>query len=226
MYYITQTQAAYNELSLNLIDFCLEYHFTLAKSSRTAQPKSVQAAQEGQSLQDMQDFGAFMPFELESLEFSPEELKAGFEGVKEYLLALNDTQRLFKYLEIASTDKLKEAKAIQLALVNKAFEANVLSVQNEYVPQDEKLTWEAQEKESLAYKNSGYKDESLCVFMKELANLRGMSLKELVDKCLLKSELYRKASAQLIGKRQALQDSIEKAGDLEAVKKIAWEVVK
>lgn len=157
-------------------------------------------------------------------DITPEEIQAGTQAVKEYCLENNELELLKQYLPLvlSGDELLTEMKAIKLIEINNAYEKDIFILQKEYIPQTEMLSFETQERESLAYKNSNYKDTSLCPFMQLIANARGVDLKELCDKALVKASLYRQGSGMLIGKRQGLQDSIEKVQDLETLGSIKW----
>lgn len=158
-------------------------------------------------------------------DITPEEIQAGTQAVKEYCLANNELELLKQYLPLvlSGEELLTEMKAIKLIEINKDYESAILKVQKDFIPQSEMLSFETQEKESLAYKNSKYKDTRLCPFMQAIATARGMDLRTLCDKALEKATLYRQASGALIGKRQCLQDRIELVKRLEDLNLITWE---
>ncbi|ENP7036503.1 hypothetical protein ACEB06_000285 [Campylobacter coli] len=158
-------------------------------------------------------------------DITPEEIQAGTQAVKEYCLENNELELLKQYLPLvlSGAELLTEMKAVKLIEINKDYESAILKVQKDYIPQSEMLSFETQEKESLAYKNSNYKDTSLCPFMQAIATARGMDLRTLCDKALEKATLYRQASGALIGKRQCLQDRIELVQSLEDLNLITWE---
>ncbi|EAH7798520.1 hypothetical protein PYY25_000283 [Campylobacter coli] len=158
-------------------------------------------------------------------DITPEEIQAGTQAVKEYCLENNELELLKQYLPLvlSGAELLTEMKAVKLIEINKDYESAILKVQKDYIPQSEMLSFETQEKESLAYKNSNYKDTSLCPFMQAIATARGIDLRTLCDKALEKATLYRQASGALIGKRQCLQDRIELVQSLEDLNLIAWE---
>ncbi|HEB7524672.1 TPA: hypothetical protein RZH03_001689 [Campylobacter coli] len=166
----------------------------------------------------------YIEFEYQD-DITPEEIQAGTQAVKEYCLENNELELLKQYLPLvlSGAELLTEMKAVKLIEINKDYESAILKVQKDYIPQSEMLSFETQEKESLAYKNSNYKDTSLCPFMQAISTARGMDLRTLCDKALEKATLYRQASGALIGKRQCLQDRIELVQSLEELNLIAWE---
>lgn len=158
-------------------------------------------------------------------DITPEEIQAGTQAVKEYCLENNELELLKQYLPLvlSGEELLTEMKAVKLIEINKDYEKAILKVQKDYIPQSEMLSFETQEKESLAYKNSKYKDTRLCPFMQAIATARGIDLKTLCDKAIEKATLYRQASGALIGKRQCLRDRIELVQSLEDLNLITWE---
>lgn len=158
-------------------------------------------------------------------DITPEEIQAGTQAVKEYCLENSELELLKQYLPLvlSGAELLTEMKAIKLIEINKAYENAILKVQTEYIPQTEMLSFETQERESKAYKNSNYQDTSLCPFMQAISTARGMDLRTLCDKAIEKATLYRQASGALIGKRQGLQDRVEMVQNLEELNLITWE---
>ncbi|EIJ3186184.1 hypothetical protein LIW29_000162 [Campylobacter jejuni] len=158
-------------------------------------------------------------------DITPEEIQAGTQVIKEYCLMNNELKLLKQYIHLvlSGTELLTEMKALKIIEINKAYESAILSVQTEHIPNTEMLSFEIQERESLAYKNSNYQDTSLCPFMVAISTARGMDLRTLCDKALEKATLYRQASCMLIGKRQGLQDRVEQVQSLEDLNLIIWE---
>ncbi|ECZ0180165.1 hypothetical protein F7850_08735 [Campylobacter jejuni] len=158
-------------------------------------------------------------------DITPEEIQAGTQAVKEYCISNNELELLKKYLPIVLQDVelLSELKALKLIEINNYYESTIKAVQKEYIPNTEMLSFETQERESLAYKNSNYQDTSLCPFMIAISTARGMDLRTLCDKALEKATLYRQAIGMLIGKRQGLQDRVGQAQSLEDLNLIIWE---
>ncbi|EOI0504292.1 hypothetical protein ACMF3Y_001556 [Campylobacter coli] len=158
-------------------------------------------------------------------DITPEEIQAGTQAVKEYCLENNELGLLKQYLPLVLSDEelLTEMKAMKLIEINKAYESSILKVQTEHIPQTEMLSFETQERESKAYKNSNYQDTSTCPFMQAISTARGMDLRTLCDKAIEKATLYRQASGALIGKRQGLQDRVEMVQNLDELNLITWE---
>ena len=191
------------ELNKNSISWAIEVKTQLALIDRT-----LNVNEDGDFIDDI----------------TPEEVQAGTKAVKEYCLTNNELELLKQYLPLvlSDTELLTELKAIKLIEINNTYEKAILSIQKEHIPQTEMLSFETQERESKAYKGSGYTDTSLCPFMQSIANARGVDLKTLCDKALEKATLYRQASSMLIGKRQGLQDKIEQVQTKEDLEGISW----
>lgn len=192
------------ELNKNVIGWLIE-----AKSSLALINRSLSIDEQGNYIDDI----------------TPEEIQAGTQSVKEYCLENNELELLKQYLPLvlSGEELLDEMKAIKLIEINKDYEKAILKVQTEYIPQTEMLSFETQERESKAYKNSNYQDTSTCPFMQAIATARGMDLRTLCDKAIEKATLYRQASGSLIGKRQGLQDRIELVQSLDELNLIVWE---
>ncbi|ECR3130682.1 TPA: hypothetical protein RTB68_000484 [Campylobacter jejuni] len=158
-------------------------------------------------------------------DITPEEIQAGTQAVKKYCLENNELELLKQYLPLvlSGAELLTEMKTIKLIEINKAYENAILTVQKDYIPASEMLSFETQERESLAYKNSNYQDTSLCSFMQTIATARGIDLRTLCDKAIEKATLYRQASGALIGKRQGLQDRVELVQSLDELNLIVWD---
>ncbi|MFB1638269.1 hypothetical protein ABZN43_05500 [Campylobacter jejuni] len=158
-------------------------------------------------------------------DITPEEIQAGTQAIKEYCLMNNELKLLKQYLPLvlSGSELLTEMKSIKLNEINQAYESAIKLVQQDYIPVTEMLSFETQERESIAYKNSNYQDTSLCPFMQTIATARGIDLRTLCDKAIEKATLYRQASGALIGKRQSLQDRVELVQSKEELDLIAWE---
>lgn len=202
---IKNTLTQYQNLTNTIINDCITYNRKIAFLAR--------------NLTISQDI--LMPID----DITEDEIKQGTSLVKEYCIANNELDLLKQYLPLVlnDTELLTELKALKLIEINNAYETAILVVQREHIPQTEMLSFETQERESKAYKDSGYTDTSLCPFMQSIANARNKDLKTLCDKVLEKATLYRQASGMLIGKRQGLQDRIEQAQTKEDLDDILWQ---
>ena len=112
--------------------------------------------------------------------------------------------------------KLTEAKTNKLEALNASYETFVSQLTNS--PQTEILTWSEQEAEAKAYTIS--KQETDAPMLSALSQTRGVPLSALCAKVLAKAEAYRSFIAYAIGKRQAYEDTIERAQTLGALESI------
>lgn len=154
----------------------------------------------------------------------PEEIQAGTQAIKEYCLEHNELELLKQYLPLVLQDEalLNEIKDIMFVEIKLKAEKLSHKLLVDEVPNSEVATFTTQRSEAIAYRNSGYTNDNLCPMLKIIAEIRSMSLKDLVDKCLLKSSLYETEIAKILGKRQKLEDDIKKAQTLEELNLIVW----
>ncbi|MGI7292272.1 hypothetical protein ACNGCM_08240 [Campylobacter coli] len=157
-------------------------------------------------------------------DITAEEIQAGTKAVKEYCLANNELKLLKQYLPLVLSDVellngIKEVMFVDIRLKAEKLSHQLLV---DEVPDSEVATFTTQISEAIAYRNSGYTNDNLCPMLKIIAEIRAMPLKDLVDKCLLKSSLYETEIAKILGKRQKLEDDIKKAQTLEELNLIVW----
>lgn len=157
-------------------------------------------------------------------DITPEEIQAGTQAVKEYCLANNELELLKQYLPLVLSDVellngIKEVMFVDIRLKAEKLSHELLV---DEVPDSEVATFTTQRSEAIAYRNSGYTNDNLCPMLKIIAEIRAMPLRDLVDKCLLKSSLYETEIAKILGKRQKLEDDIKKAQTLEELNLIVW----
>lgn len=157
-------------------------------------------------------------------DITPEEIQAGTQAVKEYCLANNELELLKQYLPLVLSDVellngIKEVMFVDIRLKAEKLSYELLV---DEVPDSEVATFTTQRSEAIAYRNSGYTNDNLCPMLKIIAEIRAIPLRDLVDKCLLKSNLYETEIAKILGKRQKLEDDIKKAQTLEELKLIVW----
>ncbi|EAL0098172.1 hypothetical protein BHV17_08430 [Campylobacter jejuni] len=153
-----------------------------------------------------------------------EEIKAGTQAVKEYCLENNELELLKQYLPLVLSDVellngIKEVMFVDIRLKAEKLSHEPLV---DEVPDSEVATFTTQRSEAIAYRNSGYTNDNLCPMLKIIAEIRAMPLRDLVDKCLLKSSLYETEIAKILGNRQKLEDAIKKAQTLEELNIIVW----
>lgn len=157
-------------------------------------------------------------------DITPEEIQAGTKAVKEYCLINNELELLKQYLPLVLSgegllNSIKEVMFVDIRLKAEKLSHELLV---DEVPDSEVATFTTQRSEAIAYRNSGYTNDNLCPMLKIIAEIRAIPLRDLVDKCLLKSSLYETEIAKILGKRQKLEDDIKKAQTLEELNLIVW----
>lgn len=157
-------------------------------------------------------------------DITSEEIQAGTKAVKEYCLINNELELLKQYLPLVLSgegllNSIKEVMFVDIKLKAEKLSHELLV---DEVPDSEVSTFTTQRSEAIAYRNSGYTNDNLCPMLKIIAEIRAMPLRDLVDKCLLKSSLYETEIAKILGKRQKLEDDIKKAQTLEELNLIVW----
>lgn len=115
---------------------------------------------------------------------------------------------------------LEDGKEEALLRLNALYEEQINQVLGA-IPLSEILTWSEQEKEAKKFLES--QNEADAPTLRILSLQRGIPLNLLCEKALQKAESYRLFSASIIGKRQAAEDRINLANDLESLKAILQE---
>lgn len=205
MLIVKQTGVIIDPICESWINYLIENHFKVALLNREV---TLEEDNNGESL--------YIDDITES------EIQAGTQAIKQWCEKIKNPTLLKDFLN-AIEATLQDFKALKLQEINNAYENAILNLQKEHIPTSEMLTFETQERESKAYKESGFSDVSLCPTMQIIAQARGIELRALCEKALSKAELFRNASAQLIGKRQGLQDLVEIAETKEDLENIRWE---
>ncbi|WP_199764521.1 hypothetical protein [Helicobacter bizzozeronii] len=136
------------------------------------------------------------------------ELPQGEEWQYAIGLELSDTGELVPL-------ELEQIKERQLDFINAAFEAQMQSVQEEYIPLDEVLTFELQRQEASNL-------EGDTPFLDQLAQARGEDRKVLASKILKKHNDYMQQLATLLGKRHRLRDQVQNATSAQEVFNIRY----
>ncbi|EDO6940307.1 hypothetical protein FW707_06260 [Campylobacter coli] len=204
MIIIKETGTKYNNIGKEIIVFCIETNKKISVLNR----QLTYSVEYSEYIDDI----------------TPEEVQAGTQVVKEYCLANNELELLKQYLPLVLSgegllNSIKEVMFVDIKLKAEKLSHELLV---DEVPDSEVATFTAQRSESIAYRNSGYTNDNLCPMLKIIAEIRAMPLRDLVDKCLLKSSLYETEIAKILGKRQKLEDAIKKAQTLEELNLIVW----
>ena len=111
---------------------------------------------------------------------------------------------------------LDEAKAAKLSEINAAADRAISKLTATY-PNREISTFDKQESEARAYAADPTASTPL---LSALAQARGISLPELVERVLAKADAFAVASGSIIGQRQALEDRLDACTTLEEVQGI------
>ena len=111
---------------------------------------------------------------------------------------------------------LKDAKAAKLAEINAAADRAIATLTATY-PDREIATFDKQESEARAYAADPM---SSTPFLSALAEARGISLPDLVERVLAKADTFAVASGSIIGQRQALEDRLDACTTVEEVQGI------
>lgn len=110
----------------------------------------------------------------------------------------------------------KETKAAKLSEINKAADKIMAALISTY-PDREISTFDKQESEARAYAADPTASTPL---LSALAQARGISLPDLVERVLAKADAFAVASGSIIGQRQALEDRLDACTTLEDVQGI------
>ena len=114
---------------------------------------------------------------------------------------------------------LDEAKAAKLSEINAAADRAIATAT---YPDREISTFDKQESEARAYAADATASTPL---LSALAEARGISLPDLVERVLAKADAFAVASGSIIGQRQALEDRLDVCTTVEEVQSIAVNIV-
>lgn len=121
-------------------------------------------------------------------------------------------------LDAGDDAKLEAVKAAKRLEINEACNTAVAALAASY-PEREIQSWPQQVKEATALSADPQADAPL---LTAIATARGLPVAELASRVLDKMNAYAAASGVLIGQRQAAEDLITAAEDLEALSAISW----
>lgn len=114
--------------------------------------------------------------------------------------------------------KLEAAKAAKRAEINEAFNAAVASLVASY-PEYEIKSWSQQVKEAEALLAD---PDASVPLLAAIAKARSLPVNELASRVMNKMHAYARASGELIGRRHAAENLIDRAKTLEEVASIVW----
>ncbi|WP_314971650.1 hypothetical protein [Bilophila wadsworthia] len=115
---------------------------------------------------------------------------------------------------------LEEVKAAKLLEINAAADRAIGTLTATY-PDREISTFDKQESEARAYAADPTASTPL---LSALAQARGISLPDLVERVLAKADAFAVASGSIIGQRQALEDRLDVCTTLEEVQGITVDI--
>lgn len=116
---------------------------------------------------------------------------------------------------------LEEVKAAKLSEINAAADRAIGTLTVTY-PDREISTFDKQESEARAYAADATASTPL---LSALAQARGISLLDLVERVLAKADILAMASGSIIGQRQALEDRLDTCTTVEDVQAITVNIV-
>ena len=116
---------------------------------------------------------------------------------------------------------LEEVKTAKLSEINAAADRAIATLTATY-PDREISTFDKQEAEARAYAADPTASTPL---LSALAQARGISLPDLVERVLAKADAFAVASGSFIGQRQALEDRLDVCTTVEEVQSIAVNIV-
>lgn len=118
----------------------------------------------------------------------------------------------------AEMHKVAAAKAAQRVLINAACELALSELTSTY-PSGELQSWPQQVQEAAALQLT---PPGATPLLAAIAEARGLAVGELAARVQEKAQGYAELSGAIIGKRQALEDQLDKAETLEQVGGITW----
>lgn len=120
-----------------------------------------------------------------------------------------------------AVEELASAKKAKVSELNKAMSEALKPYKAAY-PEDEQSTWQQQAGECKAWFSSSSPSADLVPWCAACASARGIELNDFMDKVKSHVEAYSKASAEAVGRRKKLVESVQAAETIEAVNAISW----
>lgn len=118
----------------------------------------------------------------------------------------------------AESSKLDAAKTARLILINEACDRALTALTSSY-PVGELQSWPQQVQEARALLLD---PSSATPLLSAIAEARGLAAIELANRVQAKAEGYAQYSGEIIGKRQALEDQLDRAETLQDIEVIVW----
>ena len=139
----------------------------------------------------------------ESIGMEPMDVEQGYDG--QWYMA-----------GYAPEQPLDDAKAAKLQEINAGFESVAAQLVASY-PQSELLTFDQQTAEAQAYLADSNAE---CPMLRPLAEARGLTMDDLCQRVMAKHAAFSTATGYLMGQRQKMEDALEAADTVDAVKAI------
>ena len=117
--------------------------------------------------------------------------------------------------------ELSAAKASKVRELTKAMSAALDEFKSGY-PEDEQSTWQQQADECKAWFASSSPSADRVPWCAACASARGIELNDFMGKVKSHVEAYSKASAEAVGRRKKLVESVQAAETIDAVNAISW----
>lgn len=152
-------------------------------------------------------------------ELSVDEIKdAGMEGYEHLASPVNTIIRDDGSIKFnpPAPPSLEEVKADKLKEINAGFESVAAQLVASY-PQSELLTFDQQTAEAQAYLADSAAE---CPMLRPLAEARGLTMDDLCQRVMAKHAVFSTATGFFMGQRQKMEDALEAADTVDAVKAI------
>jgi len=151
-------------------------------------------------------------------EFMVEETPKDIMSFEEFIYS-----KIVPQIEIDENDLLNLLKKSITNYINKLFTNAISTITNMY-PEHEQMTWDQQEQEARAYLNDP--DNADVILIKNIAEVRGLKLRELAGKIVEKANAYKNLVSLAIGYRQKAEDMLESATDMSSFEAVVEELEK
>lgn len=117
-------------------------------------------------------------------------------------------------------NNITQLRADIMDYVNNRYQIDLAQLEEEFIPQAEKDTYEEQYNQALLYYMT--RNEENAKLIKTLAEIRQIDMLELSSKIIKKYNDYKDNISKLIGYRQYLRDKVEKSMSLDELKEIIY----
>lgn len=118
--------------------------------------------------------------------------------------------------KVSGLSGINHTKFAKLNEINEACEKALRQLVSTY-PDMEISTFPQQKEEAIKYLQDNHYDATM---LKQIAQNRGISVSDLANRVMVKTELFAQASGAIIGKRQQLEDQLDQCSTIDKVNKI------